>query len=413
MAPVEHIIYTKLLPNLTGQPIDSALRHLFSLPCREGRLGVLRPTTLGTQYCSSRSVTSSLVENIVAQCPQLGDALTTVSHMKTRVRNEARRRIQKAAASFITAAPESLQRTINLARQSGEPSWLTCRPLKAHGLSLSKSEFREGLALRYGWQPSRLPSSCVCGEPFDVTHALSCSTGGYPKIRHNELRDVTANLLKRVAMNVAVEPRLQPLTGERLQYRTAITDDQARLDVAASGVWSGRFEHVFLDVRVFNPFAQSNRTSSLTSTYQRHEKEKCRHYGQRVRDIEHATFLPLVFSASGGMGKSATTFCKRVASLVSEKTKEPYSQVMSWIRCRLSFALLKSSIACLRGARRIRPLTKDHLPLKTAFSGPKGWSLVTGFTVHACAWKKQVHEHVVFRPPRGWGEGGGRNSQLA
>ena len=29
-----------------------------------------------------------------------------------------------------------------------------------------------------------------------------------------------------------------------------------------------------------------------------------------------------------------------------------------------------------------KPLTKDHLPLKTAFSGPKGWSLVTDFTVH-------------------------------
>ena len=29
-----------------------------------------------------------------------------------------------------------------------------------------------------------------------------------------------------------------------------------------------------------------------------------------------------------------------------------------------------------------KPLTKDHLPLTTAFSGPKGWwSLVTGFTL--------------------------------
>ena len=93
---------------------------------------------------------------------------------------------------------------------------------------------------------------------------------------------MTANLLKRVATNVAVEPRLQPLTGERLQCRTAITDDQARLDVAASGVWGGRFERVFLDVRVFNPFAQSNRTSSLISTYQRHEKEKRRHHTCQV-----------------------------------------------------------------------------------------------------------------------------------
>ena len=112
MAPVEHIIYTKLLPNLTGQPIDAALRHFFSLPCGESGLGVLDPTALGTQYCSSRSVTSSLVENIVAQRPQLGDALATVSHMKTRARNEARRRIQEAAAAFNSAAPESLQRTI-------------------------------------------------------------------------------------------------------------------------------------------------------------------------------------------------------------------------------------------------------------------------------------------------------------
>ena len=30
---------------------------------------------------------------------------------------------------------------------------------------------------------------------------------------------------------------------------------------------------------------------------------------------------------------------------------------------------------------RCKPLTEDHLPLKTSFSGPKGWSLVTGFTV--------------------------------
>ena len=32
---------------------------------------------------------------------------------------------------------------------------------------------------------------------------------------------------------------------------------------------------------------------------------------------------------------------------------------------------------------RCKPLTKDHLPLTTTFPGTKGWSLVTGFTVHA------------------------------
>ncbi|KAL5479378.1 hypothetical protein EMCRGX_G022896 [Ephydatia muelleri] len=32
-------------------------------------------------------------------------------------------------------------------------------------------------------------------KPFTVEHALSCSCGGYPSIRHNELRDIPATLL--------------------------------------------------------------------------------------------------------------------------------------------------------------------------------------------------------------------------
>ena len=39
-----------------------------------------------------------------------------------------------------------------------------------------------------------------------------------------------------------------------------------------------------------------------------------------------------------------------------------------------------------------KPLTKDHLPLKTAFAGTKGWSLVTGFTV-VVAVRCQDHDH--------------------
>lgn len=38
---------------------------------------------------------------------------------------------------------------------------------------------------------------------------------------------------------------------------------QARLDVGASGVGGERFDHTFIDVRVFNPFAASNRSTFL------------------------------------------------------------------------------------------------------------------------------------------------------
>ena len=40
------------------------------------------------------------------------------------------------------------------------------------------------------------------------------------------------------------------------------------------GFWGGRFEKAFIDVRVFNPSAQSNRHGSLSAIYRKHEQEK-------------------------------------------------------------------------------------------------------------------------------------------
>ena len=142
------------------------------------------------------------------------------------------------------------------------------------------------------------------------------------------------------------------LSGEVLHGRTCNREDEARLDIRASGFWGGQFERAFFDVRVFNPKALTNRGPTLASTYARHEKEKRRNYQQRVVEIEHASFTPLVFSASGGMAKAAQVFYKRLASLVAEKRKESYSQVMGWIRTKLSFCLLRSAILCLRGSRQ-------------------------------------------------------------
>ena len=209
------------------------------------------------------------------------------------------------------------------------------------------------IALRYGWQPSRCPSSCACGANFSVEHALSCPKGGFPIVRHNEIRDLTANLLTEVCHDVCVEPTLQPITGETFSNATANSDEGARLDVAASGFWGGRFERAFFDVRVFNPHAPSNR-QPLPTCYRKHENIKKRAYEPRVREVEHGFFTPLVFSSTGGMGKAASACYKRLASLIAAKRDTLYSSTMSWIICRLSFSLLRSSIQCIRGACPLR-----------------------------------------------------------
>ena len=74
-------------------------------------------------------------------------------------------------------------------------------------------------------------------------------------------------------------------------------------------------------------------------------------YEQRVREVEHASFTPLVLSATGGMANEATTFYKRLASCLANKWDQQYAPTMSWLRCRLIFSLLRSAIQCIRGAR--------------------------------------------------------------
>ena len=63
---------------------------------------------------------------------------------------------------------------------------------------------------------------------------LSWPKGGFPSIRHNELRDLTASLLTEVCYDVCVEPTLQPITTEVMTRHTANTTDGVRLDVAVN-----------------------------------------------------------------------------------------------------------------------------------------------------------------------------------
>ena len=155
---------------------------------------------------------------------------------------------------------------------------------------------------------------------------MTCHLGGFLTVRHNDIRDFTASLLTGFCYNVATEPTLQPLNGETL---TANTDAEARADIRARGFWS-KSQDAYYDVRVFHPNASSYVSKPLSALFctHDHEQTKKREYGQRIRDIEHSVFTPLVFSTSGAMGREATTFYKRLADLLSEKQDKAYSLII-------------------------------------------------------------------------------------
>ena len=96
---------------------------------------------------------------------------------------------------------------------------------------------------------------------------MICPKGGFPTLCHNEVRDITEDLLTETCNDVASEPQLQPLHGETFKHKTAIIDDHACLDISARGEWQ-HSQRAFFDVRVFYPNAHSNmQSTSLASAY--------------------------------------------------------------------------------------------------------------------------------------------------
>ena len=132
-----------------------------------------------------------------------------------------------------------------------------------------------------------------------------------------------------------MSPNLQPLIGEALTRGTSNTDGGARLDIAVNVFWGGRFKRTFLNVRILNPHAPTNK-NTISKCYRKHEAEKKWAYKQRILKVEQSTFTPLIFSMTGGMSKQSTTFYKRLASLLADKWEHP--STLSWLRCLLSFS---------------------------------------------------------------------------
>ena len=90
------------------------------------------------------------------------------------------------------------RRQNDLIQEPGSSYWLNTIPLEDHNYTLNKQEFWDAIRLRYNWPIPNLPSRCACGMTFDVQHSMSCKKGGFVTHRHNELRDITAKLLKAV-----------------------------------------------------------------------------------------------------------------------------------------------------------------------------------------------------------------------
>ena len=77
-------------------------------------------------------------------------------------------------------------------------------------------------------------------------------------------------------------------------------------------------------------------------------------------EARRALFTPICCSVDSMLGSEAEVFLKRASENLSYKWGKSNSEIMGWVRTRMSFATLRSSILCLRGSHIKWRLKMEH-----------------------------------------------------
>ena len=231
LQPLDGVIENKFLPAILGSTsITATERNLYSLPIKSGGLGIpILQDKADQDYSTSVQITAPLAAIMITQ----GSSLPNPEE-EQKIKNDVKKvntNIAKQREEIVIASLGDItKKAVEQAKEKGASSWLSTLPLEDQGFTLNKGEFRDALAIRYNAPLRGLPSRCPCGQPFDMNHAMNCKRGGLVTIRHNNICDFEANLLRQVCNDVECEPPLQPLDGEQI---TGLTGDEARPGICA------------------------------------------------------------------------------------------------------------------------------------------------------------------------------------
>ena len=345
-------------------------RQLLSHGAKQGGMNLRNPAA-GAEGLHQASLDAGevLVESLLRNT-----TLDSVEHKQCVRKAGAKARKERldselgALAELKVGASKQTKKRLERIGRTGK--WLTIPPNKLDGTLLSKEEWRDNARLRYGWKPMDLCSHCDgCGAGFTVEHALSCKKGGLVCIRHDDARDEAGSLaaMALTKSKVSYEPTIYYGRGVTARQPTAsrqtgsnVAGDEARGDVKIHGLWE-KGSDCILDIRITDTDAKSYQNIASAKVLERAAKVKKDKY--LIACLERRrTFMPLVYSVDGMACKEALAFKKRVASLLASKWNRPYSEMVGFVRGRMSLAVIRSNTMLLRGARAGRawkPVIED------------------------------------------------------
>ena len=200
------------------------------------------------------------------------------------------------------------KRLMDISTLTEVSNWLAVLPITEFGFEISKQQFSNLIGLRYGCENVQSTNICPRGRKFDIQQNMSPKKGSFTYIQLNDLRDLTVNMMSEVGKDTEIEPILTSLSGKQLQGRTSNNSNEARADIKIRGFWKLEQQGFFV-LSVFDPNTRRY-NKSLQQCYVMNEQEKKRAFNERILQIDHGTFKPLVFSINSSMGRRCQSFTR-------------------------------------------------------------------------------------------------------
>ena len=168
------IIKEQLIPNLIGKnTLNPQFREISSLPFKMGGLNIKLPSD-HENYLEWSKKTSLVLES---QDPVT--AITQQEKKCTKIKKMKNDRRNRKKTNIMISLDETDKYAIDVASEMGASNWLNALPLNRYNFNLKKSELRDGIYLRYGWEPAKTPLTCACGANFNTCATVlndTCAT---------------------------------------------------------------------------------------------------------------------------------------------------------------------------------------------------------------------------------------------
>ena len=356
MGPLENALKERFLPALRQRPCDDFERRLQSLPARMAGLGVFDPVEeAATQFKNSVEFAQPHVDALLRQDSEWRADRSREVKLRARFHREAEKKnkAKMEALRDSDSCPDILR--WRMEESVGKNStWVSALPLRSANWALGKRFFRTCLDKREGKEPLGLEKVCDgCGKDFSSSHGVDCKKGGLVRARHEHGVDFVCEESAAAFNGVTTKFRLTEVTGEKFQYKTAKTGDEAVPDVMVPGLYDRR-RAAYLDFEVTNTDSSTARSRGSPAAHLKLEgQKKRRFYAERLDTIDHADFGEMVVSHMGACGRGAEDWVKRVAAEQCSSAQEMSVRVNA-VRVGLQFAVLRGMCECLWGSRMRR-----------------------------------------------------------